>query len=192
MTLTFARQLDPVAIYAAIVSTVVLIWQIFVWRRVRPRLKVSASANMITASSVDKDTYVVANVRNVGTQRTTITHVVMYAYPNWRDRWHSKPSDTFVIKHGLPAGYPLPHVIEAGRTFMSMIRQNEQVEKLSRERLLFVGVIHSFRTRPILARVASDCCQGGRGKAWGFDVRSVIARKSAKSRIPECGRNSTQ
>ena len=57
---------------------------------------------MITASSVDKDTYVVANVRNVGTQQTTITHVVMYAYPNWRDRWRSKPSDTFIIKHGRP------------------------------------------------------------------------------------------
>jgi hypothetical protein len=55
-------------------------------------------------------------------------------------------------------------VIEAGRTFMSMIRQNEQVEKLSRERLLFVGVIHSFRTRPIIARVRPIAARAGEAK----------------------------
>jgi hypothetical protein len=153
VTVTFASKFDPVAVYAAIVSTVVLCWQIFVWFRAGPRLKISASPNMKTMPSSDKTTYVVANVRNVGTQQTTITHVIIHAYRNWWHRLRNKPSDTFIVNHRLPAAYPLPHVIVAGRTFMSMIVQDEQVEKLSRERLLFVGIIHSFRERPILARV---------------------------------------
>ena len=47
MTITFAREIDPVAIYAAIVSTIVFVWQIFVWLHTGPRLKVSTSANMV-------------------------------------------------------------------------------------------------------------------------------------------------
>ena len=158
MTITFAREIDPVAIYAAIVSTIVFVWQIFVWLRTGPRLKVSTSANMvhrtmmIPPSSEVKDTYVALNVRNVGTQQTTITHVAMYAYPHWVACWRDKPSDVSIINHAVP-GYNLPYVIEAGHTFMSLVKQSEEVEKLSRERLLFVGVIHSFRNRPVLARV---------------------------------------
>jgi hypothetical protein len=154
MTLTFADKIDPIAIYAAIVSTSVLIWQIFVWFRTGPRLRVSASTNMMTLGDPLRDgkTYIVVNVRNVGTEQTTITHVVMFAYRSWLYRLRNKPSRTFLFNHHV-AAYPLPYVLEAGKTFMSMVAQDPSVENMSRENLLYVAIVHSFSKRPLLARV---------------------------------------
>jgi hypothetical protein len=152
VTVTFASKFDPVAVYAAIVSTVVLFWQIFVWFRAGPRLKLSASPNMLMSPS-DGKTYIVANVRNIGTQQTTITHVLIYAYPNWWARFRENPSLTAIVPHTLPAAYSIPFVIDVGHTFLTMIVQVQELEKRSRDELLFIGIIHSFRDKPLLARV---------------------------------------
>jgi hypothetical protein len=154
LTLTFAEKVDPVAAYAAIVSTGVLIWQIFVWLRTGPQVKVTASSNMKTFGGLSEDgkTYVIVNVRNVGTQQTTITHVVMFAYNNrWRF-FRKKPSNTFIVNHRVVA-YPIPYVLEIGHTFMSMIVQDEALEKMSREKLLYAGIIHSFSERTLFVRI---------------------------------------
>lgn len=45
VTPTFAAKIDPIAIYAAILSTIVFIWNVFVWWRTGPRLRVSAASN---------------------------------------------------------------------------------------------------------------------------------------------------
>src|SRR5271156_4506353 len=107
MTLTFADKIDPVAIYAAIVSTSVLIWQIFVWFHTGPRLRVSASTNMMTHGDPlrDGNTYIVANVRNAGTEQMTVTHVGMVAFRSWLHRLRNKPSRTFLFTHNV-AAYP--------------------------------------------------------------------------------------
>jgi hypothetical protein len=151
---TFAAKIDPIAIYAAVLSTIVFIWNAFVWWGTGPLLKVSASSDMkmFGPGARDNSSYIVANVSNVGTQQTTITHVIGFAYRNRWDRIRNKPSEAFVVNHGMPA-YPLPYVLQAGQTFMSMALQTEKVEKLSRDGLLYVGIIHSFRHRPVLARV---------------------------------------
>jgi hypothetical protein len=100
----------------------------------------------------DETTYLLCNVSNVGTQQTTITHVAMFAYKNLWMAFRNKPSNTFIINHAV-AAYPIPYVLQAGHTFMSMAVQDEVLEKLSRESLLFVGIIHSFRDHPEFARV---------------------------------------
>ena len=144
--MTFAAKIDPIAIYAAVLSTIVFIWNVFVWWRTGPRLKVSASSNMkmFGPGARDNSTYIVANVSNVGTQQTTITHVIGFAYRNRWDRIRNKPAEAFVVNDAMPA-YPIPYVL--------MALQTEKVEKLSRNGLLYVGIIHSFRHLPLLARV---------------------------------------
>jgi hypothetical protein len=152
--LTLADRLDPVAVYAAVVSTIVLGWQIFVWFRTGPRLKLSASSNMKTFGGIktDDNTYITLNVRNVGTQQTTITHVLMFSYKNRWKWFRRKPETTGFINHGV-AAYPIPHVLGAGQTFMSMARQTVEIEKRSRDHLLYIGVQHSCCDRPMFARV---------------------------------------
>jgi len=153
VTLTFADKIDPVAIYAATISTIVLLWQIFVWFRTGPRLKISVSSNMKTFGALeDGNTYIVANVVNTGTQPTTIPHVVGYAYRNRLIYILGKPSNTFWVKHSV-ATYPIPYPLEVGKTFMSMMIQEETIEQLSRDRLLYFGVVHAFGKTPVIARV---------------------------------------
>jgi hypothetical protein len=92
---TFAAKIDPIAIYAAVLSTIVFIWNVFVWWGTGPLLKVSASSNMkmFGPGARDNSSYLLANVGNVGTQQTTITHVIGFAYRNRWDRVRNKPAE---------------------------------------------------------------------------------------------------
>jgi hypothetical protein len=181
VTLTFADKIDPIAIYAALVSTTVLIWNIFVWFRNGPRLRVSVSTNMGTFGRGIRDdsTYIVVNVRNVGTQQTTITHVVMFAYRNWWDRFRKKTSEEALILDNAVPACPIPYMLQAGQTFMSMGLQTEVLEKRSRDRLLYAGVIHSFCDRPVLARVRPINPQSA--KKTEPDERDAAASRSTRT-----------
>jgi hypothetical protein len=154
MGLSVDDNVNLVAIYAAVVSTVSILWQVWVWFRNGPRLHVAASADMQVMGGYNKDDkkYAVVNVANIGTAKTTITNVVVFTYKNTIHRLLNKPSNTFVVNHDV-AGYQIPYVIESGCTFMSMVMQNDDMEALSRSSVLYMGVIHSLSARPVLARV---------------------------------------
>ena len=46
-TFTLADKIDPVAVYAALVATMVFAWNVYVWRNSGPRLNVTATMNML-------------------------------------------------------------------------------------------------------------------------------------------------
>lgn len=151
----FVGELNLVAIYAAIVSTLVLFWQIFTDVRAGARVQVSVTPNMKTFGGglgESSETYCVLNATNVGTADTTITHVIMLAYDNWWQRLRGRPSKSFIVNH-QSAAQPIPFVLEVGRTFMSLGIQNAEVEALSRDKLLFMGLYHSFAKRSVMGRV---------------------------------------
>lgn len=147
-------KVDPVAIYAAVISTLVLGWQIYVWLNTGPRLRLSANPNMEMYGGVvpDPNTYTVLKVTNVGRQRTTITHVILLSYSGWWNRLWKRQAKSFIVNHAVSA-YPIPHVLEIGETFMSMAIQDGDLVKLSRETLLYMGVHHAFSERAVLVRV---------------------------------------
>jgi hypothetical protein len=69
---TIARDLNLVTIYAAVVSTAVLLWQVFTYLREGARLRVRAGSNMKTfgPGGASSETYLSLNVVNVGTADT--------------------------------------------------------------------------------------------------------------------------
>jgi len=154
MGLSVDDNVNLVAIYAAVVSTLSILWQAWVWFRNGPRLRVTASADMQVMGGYDKDEkkYVVVNVSNIGNVKTTITNVVVFTYKDIVHRLLKRPSKTFVVNHDV-AGYQIPYVIDTGSTFMSMVIQNDEMDTLSRSGVLYMGVIHSLRAKPVLARV---------------------------------------
>jgi hypothetical protein len=103
-------------------------------------------------SELSNDTYIVLNATNVGTADTTVTHVLAFAYANRLQKWRKKPEESFIVKH-VSATHPVPYVLEMGKMFMSLVRQEEEIEKLSRTKLLYLGVQHSFAETPVLVRV---------------------------------------
>ena len=78
ITLNIVGEIDPVAIYAALVATTILIWDVVKWLRSGSRLKVRASPNMIFFNDPDPrrhgKTYIYVTVINVGFSPTTITN----------------------------------------------------------------------------------------------------------------------
>lgn len=152
--INFADKIDPVAVYAAIVATLVLGWQIFVWLRSGPHLKGRANSNMKSFGALGEsnETYVVFNITNTGRAPTTITHVALYAYKN-RWNWFRQRTDfTAIVNHSL-AAYPIPYVFKVGETFMSMCIQTDDLVQKSKDMLLYGVVIHSFSNRPLLMRI---------------------------------------
>lgn len=149
-----AKDLNAVAIYAAILSTFVFFWQVYVHFREGPRLQVRANPDMkyLEGRQFSKETYIVVNVSNRGSADTTITHVVAFSYDNWWRRLRDRPSLTFIVNHSSVA-YPIPYVLEVGRMFTSMASQTVQLEELSRTTLLYIGVYHSFSEGPALFRL---------------------------------------
>jgi hypothetical protein len=143
-----------VAIYAAVLSTLVFLWQIIVYLRDGARLKVSASSNMqmIDDNGLQPKKYIVVNAVNVGTADTTITHVVAFTFANRLQYWRRKQRKAFIVNHASHA-QPIPYVLEVGRQFMSLASQTSEMEELSRTDLLYIGVIHASGAKPVFARV---------------------------------------
>lgn len=154
MALSVDDKVNLVAIYAAVLSTISILWQIWVWFRTGPRLRVTANTNMLVMGGYNKNDqkYVVINVVNRGSAKTTITHVVMFTYKSVIYKMLNRPDKSFVVKHDVLA-CQIPYVIDAGCTFMSMTTQNDDMESLSRTSKLYMGVFHSFRARPVLTRI---------------------------------------
>jgi hypothetical protein len=149
---------DYVVTYAAVVSTAVLIWQIFTWLRTGPRLRGSSSTNMViygAGGRLDEENrYVRFSVQNVGTADTTITSVGLYGYDGWWEWIRKRPSKAAVINHDVE-GHPLPYVLKAGHTYTSTFVQTEQLEEWSRKMHLCGFIFHSFRRRPLLLAIRS-------------------------------------
>ena len=154
---------DFVAIYAAVVSTAVLIWQIVTWLRPGPRLRGRASANMVgydASGHSDGQRFVMFNVENVGTGATTITHVALYGYAGWRAWLRKRHTWAAIIDRGV-AAHPLPYVLNAGHTFTPLANQTDELERWSRDMWLYGAIVHSSARHPLLMRIAPIPAQPG-------------------------------
>ena len=147
---------DVAAWIGALTGTGALLWDIFKWVHSGARLKVSAAPNMTgvggTALLLGDKTCVTVEATNIGQSKTTITHVVGIQYKSlWHRLARRKPLTTIVVLNPSPG--KLPCVLDAGERWIGMIEQNEELERMSREGYLYVGVYHSTGKRPTVERV---------------------------------------
>ena len=118
MHLELPGKIDLVAIYAALVATSLLIWNVFTWLRSGPRLTGTVSVNMRYFPPIDSanSSYLMIYVINSGNADTTITHVVLFGYKNPFARYFrsKKPAKTAIVNHAVDA-YPIPFVLKLAR-----------------------------------------------------------------------------
>jgi hypothetical protein len=153
--------LDPVAVYAAVVSTTAIVWDVIKWRRERTvSLKGFATPNMIAAGGAITPLtrgkkYIRASVSNYATMPCMIQQTVILAYPNFLARWRGKSSFSAIVLDPMTTltGKRLPYKLEPGDEFSGLCEQTRELEELSRSKLLYVGVCHSLAQRPFLLRV---------------------------------------
>lgn len=143
-------NIDPIAVYAAILSTVIAAWEFIKWRE-RNAIKITCTPNMLFFPSRDKQKYVVVKVINRGDRPTTITHMLGYYWKNRLDRFfdrRKKKVTAFVVNSDN-----VPKVIQPGEEWMGQALQNNEIEKMASEGYLYMGVIHSMGNKEVLRRV---------------------------------------
>lgn len=151
----FADEIDPVAVYAAILSTVIFVLEIIKWLFGGEKFKGRSNSNMIVIGGYPKDdnTYVYLSLNNVGSKKTTITNVGLYSFKGVQKLRKHKPSKAAVVNHS-DAGYAIPFSFEPGGEFCSRCLQTKDVVEWSNADHLYWAIFHSLSDKPILIRIA--------------------------------------
>lgn len=144
--------------WGASVATVVFLWDVYKWRQSGARLRLTVSGNMegyghlATLLGPDQ-TLIVVEAVNVGSKKTTITHLFAYYYDSWWRRLIRRKSQTLVVMPDPALAQPLPFELEPGSRWLGATYQNKQVEEMSRNGYLAIGVLHSVSRAPVFQRL---------------------------------------
>lgn len=129
---------------------------------VRLTMSVMVDAKFFGGVIQDDKAYLSITVTNRGSAATTITHMVLYDYPNrlslflskcprFVRRWFKKHQpQTFVVN---TVQMPPPYVLEPGRNWHGMAVHTPQLEQMIDAGRLFVGVIGSHSDKTFFPRV---------------------------------------
>jgi hypothetical protein len=111
MHLAFALtdKVDPIAVYATVVATLVFGWNVYVWLNSGPRLQIVA--------------------RDVGSKSTTITNVIVISYKMREQRRPNRPSFTAIFNN-VGGNYPIPDILDVGHKFSSKADQEGLVDRI--------------------------------------------------------------
>jgi hypothetical protein len=146
-----------VAAYAAIVATAALALEIRRWFEsgVRLRLSVMTDSIMVGGSLPrSKDKYIGLSVNNIGEAATTVTHMVLYKYKGWWQRLRRRPDITAIVASPTAhSGQAFPFFLESGKYFHGLALQSDEVCEWMSEGWLYVGIIGTHSSDPILAKV---------------------------------------
>jgi len=143
--------------WGAIIATLVLVWDMYKWKRSGPIINVSASPGMKTVGNLpnhlEGKKYISIEVTNTGNKKTTITHLVVFHYISLFQKLIKRKDKSFIV--GTPAFFPppLPHVLEPGERWLGGIEQACELEEMSRNGYLCCGIYHSSSKKPVLQRV---------------------------------------
>ena len=147
----FRTELDPVAVYAAVVSTAVFIFALVQWWRTGPRLVGHASANMKFHPDNSDGTYVSMTVYNRGTRRTKITSLGLATYSSRWARIRRKANWKAFIPNLLHT--QLPVLLEPGDYVIASMVQNAEIVEKSKKELLVIEVYYTDHSHPFELRL---------------------------------------
>ena len=143
------------AVYAAVVSTVVLVWDVVKWRMSGPRLRLTVQTRLVLRGNgqIDPTTYLGVQVTNCGDRPTTLMSFGALMYKNdWLALVQAdRPEFGLVFPEG-PSVPVLPRVLEPGQQWLGLVPQADLVE-MARDRCLMVNVHHLHSPKPVRQRV---------------------------------------
>lgn len=135
-----------IAGYAAIVATGALFLEVRRWFESGPRLRISATPNMITAGRADSPKHLWIAVANAGDQTTTLEAIYLapLRFPAWRIK--PKGGEFYYLKRSPTLS--IPAVLEAGHQWTGLIEHDPDIDRLLTEDCLYVLVYSSNSKRP--------------------------------------------
>lgn len=147
--------------WGAIVSSVVLLWDIYKWKHQGPRLVMRLSPNMQVWGDPSREgkTWVSVTVSNVGDRPTTIKGVGIVYYKSWLTRLRNRAENKAVFPKPSD-DFPLPLVLNPGDEWGGLIPQklidkNIDMEAMSQSGHLLIWVSRSDEQRTLLKNDAA-------------------------------------
>ena len=150
MEINFSGNIDLVATCAAVLSTLIAIWEFIKWKN-RNAIKFTCNPNMLFIPSSNNEKYVIAKVINQGSTATTVTHLFMYYWPSYFHKIFRKKRQSFIVNCTT-----VPALVNPGEEWMGQALQDESIEKMASEGILCMGIIHSMGKNEILRRIKID------------------------------------
>jgi len=144
--------------WGASVATMVFLWDIYKWRQSGARIRLMVSGDMeayghLAALLSPDQTLIVVEAVNVGNKKTTLTHLFASYYKNWWQRLLRRKAQTFVITPDPKLAQALPFELDPGARWLGATYQNQEIEEMSRNGHLLVGMFHSVSETPIFRRL---------------------------------------
>ena len=139
-------KVDPVAAYAAVIATLVALWDIIKWWNSGPKLQGSARLNMRMFGSYtpEDQNFVAVDVYNAGDRPTTIRGVYIHGYASWWKRLRDRPKHAAVVNRSiLDETYPLPYALDVGSEYRAIFEQTDEFMNWAEETRLYVVVVYA-------------------------------------------------
>jgi len=122
------KATDWIAIYAAIVATGVLLFDVYKYYLPGYRLRMRVWHDMVPEDvpQFPDEAYLTVIIENIGVQAVTLQNMNLIFYKHWWYRWIRKK--TFIkagpVRMGQPFGEKFPYKIEPGESYRGVIREN--------------------------------------------------------------------
>lgn len=146
--------MDAVAVYGAVVATIVLLWDGVKWyadHQAKLDVHLSTGMRSFNIPELEGKELMVLRAINMSNRATTITHMTMQLYPSWWSYKRRRPSKSWIVVDHLP-NQPLPYVLEPGKIWTGTGLQTEDILEMAKGRL-YVELIHALAKNPIRCRV---------------------------------------
>lgn len=148
---------DWIAIYAAIVASGALALEVRRWFESGPKIRLRANPGMtlIGHSGVEKNDILVVNAVNRGDAPTTITHLCLLEYPSRWAAWRKKHTQSFVVLHPQPEGYPpiIPKILGRGEEWTGLAHPQGEVAEALQKGTMWAAIYTTDRDKPYVAHI---------------------------------------
>lgn len=158
---------DYAAWYAALVATLVLIWDAVKWKREGPRVKGEARASWksIGIAETEGKTITSVKVTNVGNLPTTLTSWGIYWQPPGVSKRDRKNWKAFVVKSGVAELGQVPHMLPPGEVWQGIVTEDDEYRTmLAQGGTMYVALGFSHAEEELLLKVKLSASAGVQSK----------------------------
>ena len=143
-----------IAWWGAILSSLVLFWDIYKWWSSGPKIRFIVQTGMesIDMPRFDGKTLILANVTNYGEQPTTITNLGLLYYRSIWSLIRKRPDQAFIIPNPN-TDFPLPFQLKQGSVWAGITVQDDQITEMATKGKLYCVLYHSHSEKPTQKKV---------------------------------------
>ena len=139
---------DFIATLALVIAAGTFALQMKQWFDSGPKIHLSVMGDAVQFPDDDGRPKLALTVTNRGNEPTQITHVIVFKYRSWFERWRRKPYFTAVVN--APG---IPMLLDARRYWLGFVYYDEKLSAARVAGEAYVGIYATHSNREFLTKV---------------------------------------